>query len=114
MSTKVHVKKGDTVFVLSGKDNGKKGKVLKTYPDDNRVLVEGVNMVKKHKKAQQENQGGILNQEAPIHASNVMLICDRCKKMTRVGKKILDSGEKVRVCKKCKEVIDSVKTKKPL
>ena len=112
MSTKIHVKKGDTVFVLSGKDSGKKGKILKTIPEDNRVLIEGVNMVKKHKKPQQVQPGGIINQEAPIHASNVMLICEKCKTPTKVGKMFLDSGEKVRVCKKCGEIIDTVKTKK--
>ena len=71
----IHVKKGDTVIVISGKDKGKKGRVLEAYPKENKVLVEGVNMVKKHSRPTQSNpQGGILNQEAPVHASNVMLV----------------------------------------
>ena len=107
-SQKLHVRKGDTVYVLSGKNRGRTGKVLKAYPDDNRVLVESVNIVKKHKKPQRTNPGGIVKQEAPIHASNVMLICEKCKAPTKVGKMILESGEKVRVCKKCKEIIDTV------
>jgi len=105
---KVHVKKGDTVYVLSGKDRGRNGKILKVFPDDNRVLVEQVNIVVKHKKARQTNPGGIIRQEAAIHASNVMLICEKCKAPTKVGKRILATGEKVRVCKKCDEIIDTV------
>ena len=112
MSTKLHVKQGDTVYVLSGKDSKKRGKILKVFPADNRVLIEGVNMVKKHKKPQQTQPGGIINQEAPIHASNVLLVCDKCKKPTRVGKRVLESGEKVRFCKKCGEIIGTVKKAK--
>ena len=109
--TKVHVKKGDTVYVLSGKDNGKKGKVLKVFPEKSRVLVEGVNMVKKHKKPRRAGeQGGILTQEAPVHSSNLMLICDKCKAPTKVGRKVLDDGQKVRFCKKCSEIIDVIKS----
>ena len=109
MSNKVHVTQGDTVYVLSGKDGGKRGKVLKVFPKESRVLVEGVNVVKKHKKPRQMNPGGIINQEAPIHSSNVMLICEKCKAPTKVGKLILENGEKARVCKKCNEVIDIIK-----
>ena len=112
MNGKVHVNKGDTVYVLAGKDGGKKGKVLKVFPKESRVLVEGVNMVKKHKKPRQTNPGGIINQEAPIHSSNVMLICDRCKTPTKVGKLILENGEKSRVCKKCGEAIGVIKKAK--
>ena len=106
---KIHVKKGDTVYVLSGKNSGRRGKVLKVFPEDNRVLVEQVNIAVKHKKAQRTNPGGIVKQEAAIHASNVMLVCEKCKVPTKVGKMVLESGEKVRVCKKCGEVIDTVK-----
>ena len=109
MNSKVHVMQGDTVYVLSGKDSGKKGKVLKVFPKDSRVLVEGVNMVKKHKKPRQTDPGGIINQEAPVHSSNVMLICDKCKIPTKVGKMVLENGEKARVCKKCNEEISIVK-----
>ncbi|WP_216628115.1 50S ribosomal protein L24 [Paenibacillus germinis] len=106
-NNKLHVKKDDTVFVITGKDKGKKGRVIAAYPRQNRVLVEGVNMVKKHAKPSQTNpQGGILNQEAAIHVSNVMLIDPKSGKPTRVGYKVLDNGTKVRIAKKSGEVID--------
>ncbi|OEF96428.1 50S ribosomal protein L24 [Vulcanibacillus modesticaldus] len=104
---KLHVKKGDTVIVISGKDKGKKGRVLQAYPQENRVLVEGVNLVKKHTRPSQANpQGGIITQEAPIHASNVMLVDPKTGGVTRVGYKVLENGKKVRVAKKSGEVID--------
>ncbi|WP_082053452.1 50S ribosomal protein L24 [Gordoniibacillus kamchatkensis] len=106
-NNKLHVKKDDTVFVISGKDKGKKGRVLEAYPRENRVLVEGVNMIKKHQKPNQANpQGGIISKEAPIHVSNVMLIDPKSGKPTRIGYKVLDNGKKVRVAKKSGEVID--------
>lgn len=106
-SNKLHVKKEDTVVVITGKDKGKKGRVIAAYPRENRVLVEGVNMVKKHQKPNQQNpQGGILTQEAPIHVSNVMLIDPKSGEPTRIGYKVLDNGKKVRVAKKSGEVID--------
>lgn len=102
----MHVKKGDTVVVISGKDKGKKGKVLAAMPKANRVIVEGANMITKHKKPSgQMQQGGIIHQEGPIHVSNVMLYCNKDKTGVRVGSKVLDNGEKVRVCKKCGEVL---------
>jgi large subunit ribosomal protein L24 len=104
---KLHVKKDDTVFVITGKDKGKKGRIIAAYPRQNRVLVEGINMMKKHAKPSQQNpQGGIINQEAPIHVSNVMLIDPKSNKPTRVGYKILDNGNKVRIAQKSGEVID--------
>lgn len=106
-NNKLHVKKDDTVIVITGKDKGKKGRIIASYPRENRVLVEGVNIVKKHSKPTQQNpQGGILEQEAPIHVSNVMLIDPKSGKPTRVGYKVLENGEKVRVAKKSGEVID--------
>ncbi|MDF2657249.1 MAG: ribosomal protein [Paenibacillus sp.] len=103
----LHVKKDDTVMVITGKDKGKKGRVIAAYPRENRVLVEGVNMVKKHQKPNQQNpQGGILNQEAKIHVSNVMLLDPKSGEPTRVGYKVLDNGKKVRVAKKSGEVIN--------
>ncbi|MUG73501.1 50S ribosomal protein L24 [Paenibacillus validus] len=103
----MHVKKDDTVFVITGKDKGKKGRVIAAYPRQNRVLVEGVNMIKKHAKPSQANpQGGILTQEAPIHVSNVMLVDPISGQPTRIGYKVLDSGKKVRVAKKSGEIID--------
>ncbi|CCJ33300.1 MULTISPECIES: 50S ribosomal protein L24 [Caloramator] len=101
---KVHVKRGDTVLVISGKDKGKKGEVLKVFPEKNRVIVKGVNIVSKHVRPNMANrQGGIIKQEAPIHASNVMLYCTKCNKPTRIAHKFLEDGSKVRVCKHCNE-----------
>ncbi|ASN03671.1 50S ribosomal protein L24 [Virgibacillus necropolis] len=102
----MHVKKGDTVKVISGKDRGKQGSILEAYPKNDRVLVEGVNMVKKHAKPSQDNpQGGILNQEAPIHVSNVMPIDPKSGEPTRVGFEERD-GKKVRIAKKSGEALD--------
>jgi len=110
LANKVHVRKGDSVLILSGKDRGKKGKVLSVFPDEKMVLVEGINVSTKHKKPRNRyQQGGILHQESPVNSSKVMLMCDKCKSPTKVAKKILENGEKARVCKKCDEVIDIIK-----
>ena len=102
----MHVKKGDKVVVISGKDKGKQGIILEAYPKQNRVLVEGINIVKKHSKPSQINpQGGIISQEAAIHVSNVMPIDPKSGKPTRVGYKI-ENGKKVRVAKKSGESLD--------
>jgi large subunit ribosomal protein L24 len=102
----MHVKKGDKVMVISGKDKGKAGVILEAYPKQSRVLVEGVNVVKKHSKPSQANpQGGIISQEAPVHVSNVMPIDPKSGNPTRVGYKTVD-GNKVRVAKKSGEVLD--------
>ncbi|WP_156291756.1 50S ribosomal protein L24 [Oceanobacillus salinisoli] len=102
----MHVKKGDKVKVLSGKDRGKEGVVLEAFPKKDRVLVEGVNMIKKHAKPSQENpQGGILNIEAPIHVSNVLPIDSKSGEPTRVGYEVRD-GKKVRIAKKSGELLD--------
>ncbi len=100
------VKKGDTVVVIAGKDKGKKGKILEVFPKDNRVIVDGVNIVSKHKKARtQQEQSAIIKKTAPIDASNVMVVCGVCGKATRVAHKEID-GKKVRVCKKCSASLD--------
>ncbi|WP_280772167.1 50S ribosomal protein L24 [Salipaludibacillus daqingensis] len=102
----MHVKQGDNVKVITGKDKGKEGKILEAYPNDSRVLVEGVNMVKKHAKPSQSNpQGGILNQEAPIHVSNVMPIDPKTGEPTRISYKE-ENGKKVRIAKKSGESLD--------
>lgn len=102
---KVHVKEGDRVVILSGKDRDKKGKVLEVFPADNKVVVEGINMVKRHQRpTRADRQGGILEKEGAISTAKVMLICPRCGKPSRTGHKILKSGEKVRYCKKCGEI----------
>lgn len=103
----LHVKAGDTVEVILGKDKGKKGKVLSTLPKEGRVVVEGVNMVSKHTKPKGAGQqGGIIKQEGKIHASNVMLVCRKCGKKTRLAHKVLKDGTSVRVCKKCGETFN--------
>ena len=103
---KMHVKKGDQILVLSGKDKGRKGKVMESFPTEGKVLVEGINIVKKHTKSKQRVQGGVQEQPAPIQSSNLMVICPACKAPTRVGQKELKDGSKVRACKKCDENID--------
>ena len=106
MNKKLHVRKGDNVIVLSGKDKGKKGKVLSVMPKSGKVIVEGVAMATKHKKPRsQADVGGILHQETPIYACKVMHICDKCGQPTRIARKVLDDGSIVRVCKKCNEIL---------
>lgn len=106
MNKKLHVRKGDNVIVLSGKDKGKKGKVLSVIPKSGKVIVEGVAMATKHKKPRsQTDLGGILHQETPIYACKVMHICDKCGEPTRIARKVLDDGSIVRVCKKCNEIL---------
>jgi large subunit ribosomal protein L24 len=101
---KLHVKKDDTVVVITGKNKGKKGKVLTAIPEKEQVIVEGVNMATKHKKPRSQTQpGGIIHQEAPIHASNVMFVCPRCGKATRLSHQKDAEGANIRVCKKCHE-----------
>jgi large subunit ribosomal protein L24 len=102
----MHVKKGDKVMVISGKDKGKQGTVLAAFPKKDRVLVEGINIMKKHSKPSQSNpQGGIISQEAPIHVSNVMPLDPKSGEPTRVGFKVVD-GKKVRVATKSGETFD--------
>ena len=101
------IKKNDTVLVIAGKDKGKKGKVRFAYPDDERVMVEGINMIKKHTKAKgQVRQAGIIEREAPISVSDVMLLCAKCNKPARVGYSILQDGRKARFCRVCGEVVE--------
>ncbi len=100
------IKREDFVVVIAGKDRGKRGKVLRVIPKKQRVVVEGVNIVKKHQKPTANSPGGIIEKPAPIHVSNVMLICPKCGTPTRVGFTFLEDGTKVRKCKKCGEVID--------
>ena len=101
------IRKDDTVLVIAGKDKGKKGKVRFAYPKDERLIVEGINFVKRHTRARgRVRQAGIVEREAPIHASNVMLICSKCNRPIRIGYRILADGRKVRICRACQEVID--------
>ncbi len=102
------IRKNDNVLVVTGKDRGKRGRVLRVVPSTNRLIVEGVNMIKRHTKANpgKNVQGGIVEREALLHASNVQLVCPECGVQTRVGHKILGDGRKVRVCRKCEGVVD--------
>jgi len=100
------IRKNDLVLVISGKDKGKQGKVLKVFRKENRVIVEKVNMVKKAMRARSaEQRGGVISIEAPIYISKLMLICKNCSRPTRVGFKILEDGTKARICKKCNSTI---------
>ena len=101
------IRKGDNVLVTAGKDKGKKGKVRFAYPAKQQVLVEGVNFIKKHSRARGAvRQAGIIDLEVPIPVSNVMLVCDKCNKPSRIGFEKLDDGRRVRFCRSCHEVID--------
>lgn len=104
----VKVKKGDLVRVIVGKDKGKEGKVLRVIPRENKIIVENVHIVKRHQRPTQRlREGGIIEREAPIHASNVMVVCPSCNKPTRIGYKFVEE-KKVRYCKKCGEIVDRI------
>jgi large subunit ribosomal protein L24 len=102
------VRKNDNVLVTTGKDRGKRGRVLKVLPAKNRVIVEGVNIIKRHTKPNPQRQikGGLVEREAPLHASNVQVVCPECGKATRIGRRVLGDGRKVRICRKCEGVVD--------
>jgi len=103
---KLKVKKGDEVIVTTGKDKGKKGKILKIFPEENRAIVEGVHIVKKHTKATQQSEGGIIQKELSIHISNIAHIDPKSGNATKISLKVLDNGKKVRVAKESGEIID--------
>jgi large subunit ribosomal protein L24 len=102
------IRRNDTVVVTTGKDSGKRGRVLKVLPVKNRLIVEGVNIIKRHTRPnpQRNVKGGIVEREASLHASNVQLVCPECQAMTRVGHRILNDGRKIRICRKCEGVVD--------
>ncbi|MBI2857415.1 MAG: 50S ribosomal protein L24 [Chloroflexi bacterium] len=101
------IRKNDTVLVIAGKDRGKKAKVRFAYPRSETLIVEGVNMTKRHSRAVKgARQAGIIEREAPVHVAKVMMVCSKCNQPTRVGVRILDDGKRTRVCRVCKEVID--------
>ena len=102
-----NVKKNDIVKILAGRDSGKTGKVLTIYPKKMKALVQGINMVKKHSRRQSndQQQGGIVHKESSIDISNLMVVCQKCSKPTRIGFNNLSDGTKVRICKKCREII---------
>lgn len=105
---KIRIKKDDKVRVLTGKDKGKIGKVLKVVKKTNRAVVENINVVKVHQRPSQANpQGGIVDKNMPVHVSNLMVMCNSCVKPTRIGMKQLENGKRVRICKKCDQQVDS-------
>jgi len=104
---KSNLKKDDTVLVVAGRERGKTGKVVRVLRERGKVLVERINMIKRHKKPSgPQSPGGILEKEAPLDVSNVMLLCPACNKPTRVGRRTLDGGARVRTCRRCNETID--------
>lgn len=105
---RIRLRRNDTVLVIAGKDAGKQGKILKVIPEKNRVIVQGVGFIKRHTKPnpQRNIKGGIAEREAPIHASNVMVVCGECSKRTRIGSRTLADGRKVRICRRCEGVLD--------
>jgi large subunit ribosomal protein L24 len=104
------VVKNDNVLIISGNEKGKKGKVLKVFPKQNRIIVEGINFIKRHTRPTQKNpQGGIIEKEAPIHSSNVLVICPKCNTPSRLGRKVLEDGKRVRVCNSCGEMLIATK-----
>jgi large subunit ribosomal protein L24 len=102
------IRRNDNVVVITGKDRGKRGRVLKVVPATNRLVVEGVNFIKRHTRPNPQRQikGGVVEREASLHASNVQVVCPECGKPTRLGRKILGDGRKVRICRKCEGVVD--------
>jgi large subunit ribosomal protein L24 len=101
------IKKEDTVLVIAGREKGKKGRVLSVMPAKASLIIEKINIIKRHMKPNRKYaQGGIIEKEAPVHLSNVILVCPKCNKSTRIANLVMENGKKVRTCKKCKEVID--------
>jgi len=106
-TVKLHVKKNDMVKIIAGKEKGKTGKVLRVFPAKGRVVVENLNVIKRHTRPSQKNQeGGIIEKEAAISVSNVMLVCGSCNEATRTGVRVLEDGSKARYCKKCNAIVD--------
>lgn len=103
----MQIRKNDSVIVIGGKERGKTGKVLRVMPDKDAVIIERLNMVKRHTKPRGPQQpGGIVEKEAAIHASNIMILCDKCNAPVRVGHKVLADGKKIRICRRCNEALD--------
>jgi large subunit ribosomal protein L24 len=101
------IRKNDTVMVIAGRERGKSGKVLRVLREQERAIVERLNMVKRHTKARgPQSPSGIVEKEAPIHLSNLMMLCDKCNTPVRMGKQLLEDGRSVRICRKCKEQLD--------
>ena len=109
VKNKIGFKKGDKVLIIIGEDKGKKGKIVRIFPKETKAIIEGVNFLKKHSKPTQKvPQGGIVEQEGALHISNIRLICNKCNKPTAIKRERIKEGKRVRVCKKCREIIDKV------
>jgi len=106
LQKKLHIKTNDEVYLLTGKDKGRTGTVLHIIPEKNRAIVEGVNMITQHVRRSAQSQGGRIEKEAPVHISNLKLICPRCNQPARTKRRMLENGIRVRVCKKCEEVAE--------
>lgn len=103
----MHIRKNDSVMVIAGRERGKTGKILRVIPDKDAAIVERVNLVKRHSRARGPQQpGGIVEKEAMIHVSNLMVMCDKCNAPVRIGRKVLPDGEKVRICRRCGDPLD--------
>ncbi len=107
IASRSYIKKNDLVMVIHGREKGKSGRVLKVIPEKGRVVVEKINFIKRHTRPHgQQKRGGILEKEAPLHISNVMLLCEKCNKPVRIGHRFIEGEKKVRYCKKCGEIFD--------
>jgi large subunit ribosomal protein L24 len=107
IAPKSHIKKNDLVMVINGKEKGKSGRVLKVLPEKEKVIIEKINFIKRHSRPRgQQKRGGIIEKEAPLHVSNVMLLCEKCNKPVRIGHRIMEGSKKARVCRKCGEIFD--------
>lgn len=103
----MHIRKNDSVMVIAGRERGKTGKVLRILPDKDAAIIERVNLIKRHTRPRGPQQpGGIVEKEASIHASNLMIMCDKCNAPVRIGRKILADGKKIRICRRCSEALD--------
>jgi len=101
------IKKNDTVVIITGREKGKKGRVISVFPSEDKLLIEKINIIKRHMKPSKKyTQGGIIEKEAPLHISKVMLLCPKCGKPTRIGNTVLSEGKKARACKRCREFIE--------
>lgn len=104
---KLFIKKNDYVEVITGKDKGKRGKILRVLPEKNRVIVEKINMIKRHTRpGKLTQQGGIIEKEGTIHMSNIQIVCDNCGRGVKISRRVLDDGKRVRICKRCGEVLE--------
>jgi large subunit ribosomal protein L24 len=105
--SRLHVKKNDLVMVIKGREKGKSGRVLKVLPEKEKVIIEKINFIKRHSRPHgQQRRGGILEREAPLHVSKLMLLCEKCNKPVRIGHRVIEGEKKVRICRKCEEIFD--------